>query len=136
MRLKSQRGQSMVEFCLVIPLFLILLVGMVEFSLVLLDQAMITSCSRECARAGIVSDSPRDVGTVTARINNAKASYANKLITFGDPNPTVTPDFGTVATGNALKITVTCDYNFQILPAFISGGSTLTLHAITVMNYE
>lgn len=46
----SNRGVSAVEFALVLPLLLVILFGIIEFGLVLYNQAVITNASREGAR--------------------------------------------------------------------------------------
>ena len=128
----------MVEFCIVLPLLLILLIGMIEFSLLLYDQAVITSCSRECARAGIVAQEGRNAGTVTNAIDAVKAKYSDKLITFGAASTlTVTPDMSAgTSFGNSLKVTVTYNYGYLVLPNFITMGNSITLGSATVMNFE
>ena len=47
MRLKNSRGQSMVEFAIVLPLILALVLGMVEVAYALLDQQVVTKLTRE-----------------------------------------------------------------------------------------
>lgn len=44
------RGMQLVEFALVLPLLLLLLLGIIEFGFVLYNQAAITNASREGAR--------------------------------------------------------------------------------------
>ena len=55
---KNQRGAAVVEFALILPILLLLLVGTIDASLALYDKAVITNASREGARAGIVARSP------------------------------------------------------------------------------
>jgi Flp pilus assembly protein TadG len=49
MRRQKDRGQSLVEFALVLPLLLVTVLGVVEISFVLLDQHIVTKLSREGA---------------------------------------------------------------------------------------
>ena len=53
-RLKRQEGSNLVEFALVLPLLLILVMGIVEVGLAIYDKAVITNACREGARAGII----------------------------------------------------------------------------------
>ena len=57
-RFNCQKGAAAVEFAIVLPLLLMLLFGIIEFSVILYDKAMITNASREGTRAGIVSRWP------------------------------------------------------------------------------
>ena len=50
----SQKGASAVEFALILPLLMLILFGIIEFSLLMYNKAMITNASREGARRGIV----------------------------------------------------------------------------------
>ena len=89
LKTRGQRGAAMIEFALVLPVLLIVLLGTVEFSLLLYNKAMITNASREGARLGIVY---RPGGGLThpicGDIGTRAQQYAqNHLITFADPNP-------------------------------------------------
>ena len=55
----SQKGASLVEFALVLPLLMLILWGIIEFGLLLYNKQVITNASREGARAGIVAANPR-----------------------------------------------------------------------------
>lgn len=56
-KLKSDdRGQGIVEFALVVPVLIILILGMIEFGWVLNGQISLNSAVREGARAGAVYD--------------------------------------------------------------------------------
>ena len=47
LRFRDQRGTSFVEFAMILPLLIILLFGIVEFSIILYDKAVLTNASRE-----------------------------------------------------------------------------------------
>jgi hypothetical protein len=48
-RLRHERGQSMVEFAMVLPFLLVIVLGVVEVGYALLDQHVVTKMSREGA---------------------------------------------------------------------------------------
>ena len=54
MKIREQRGGAAVEFAIVLPVLVLLIFGMIEFSTLLYDKGVITNASREGARAGIV----------------------------------------------------------------------------------
>jgi Flp pilus assembly protein TadG len=56
---KSQKGAAVIEFALILPILLLLLLGTIDGSLALYDKAVITNASREGARAGIVARNPK-----------------------------------------------------------------------------
>jgi hypothetical protein len=56
----SERGQSTVEFVLVLPLVLMLLLGLLQVGVMLRDQLLVVSAAREAAReAAVGADSAR-----------------------------------------------------------------------------
>lgn len=134
MKKRETNGTALIEFALVLPLLVMILFGIVEFSLALYDKAMITNASREGARAGIVSQIPRVTPSeIEAVVNNYCQSF---LISFGSntPQTTVTPG---LVFGDDLTVTVTYVYSFLVLPNLIQ---TLTgpiqLTATTIMKME
>ena len=85
----EQRGAAAVEFALILPILLMVLLGIIEMSLALYDKAIITNASREGARAGIVLSSPK---MTEAQIRDVVLTYTNgALLSLGASTaPTVT----------------------------------------------
>jgi Flp pilus assembly protein TadG len=145
LKTRAQRGAVMIEMALVSLFVLIpLLFGIIEFSLILYNQAMITNASREGARFGIVSRSPR---YTDAAISSEVGVYCDQwLVTFGnqgnadvivsrdDSNGNgIYTDFG-----DNLRVRVEYDYTFLVFPhlSLMGFGNTLNLLATAVMKYE
>ena len=149
--IKDQKGATIVEFAIVLPLLLLLTFGIIEFSLLLYNKAMLTNASREGARVGIVYD--YDVGPDgnggggddtyhpdNLAIEDAVLNYAqNFLITFGSDtltrpditiewgNPLATDENSRISSRNdgaPLSVTVDYRYDFLIFPnvAELIGG--------------
>ena len=142
----SQKGVAAVEMALILPLLLILLFGIIEFSIVLYDKAMITNASREGARTGILyradpqtgAYDPRDLAEIQAVVDNYLLNY---LINFRPGLHTV--EVSAVATSGQLRtVTVRYPYNFLVFPNLppLLGGSAgplkIDLAATTVMRTE
>jgi Flp pilus assembly protein TadG len=139
MNIKDQKGASAVEFAIVLPVLLMILFGIIEFSVAFFDKAMITNASREGARAGIVLRNPplTDV-EITDIVNNY---LSGSLINFSGttiPDIIVTPqDTSTLTTGDPLTVMVSYPFNFYVLPGFVAAlMDGLTLNATTIMNME
>jgi hypothetical protein len=138
---RAEKGASAVEFAIVLPFLLVLIFGMIEFSVLLYDKAVITNASREGARVGIVFSDPRVDDTV---VTQAVTDYCQgHLITFKpgsglgiDINPSWPARAGTSA-GDDLRVQVTYEYDFLVLPAFIAPfADGINLSAETVMRME
>ncbi len=81
---RNRRGQAIVELALILPVFLLLVVGMMEFGLVMHDYITVAEAARAGARAAAVR---KDNTTITAAIHNASPS-----IPSADLQITITPD--------------------------------------------
>ena len=133
----SQKGVAAVEFAIVLPLLLLLLFGIIEFSIICYDKAMITNASREGARRAALFTFPR--GAID--VENAVLSYtSNHLITFTAPNTpavAVSPDF-CATSGESIAVTVTYRYTFLLLPALTVNrvADYKDITAITAMRCE
>jgi Flp pilus assembly protein TadG len=135
--LKKQpdRGAALVEFAVVLPLLLLLLVGIVEFGLLFYNKQVLTNASREGARAGIAYKSQTEITQIVVNYcrGNQGLSRLLRFDTDTDPSVTVTGAMGTY--GNDLTVDVSYDYAF-LVPGLFSSGPTLQLTARTVMKME
>lgn len=107
---RVQQGAAAVEFALILPILLLVLLGTVELSLALYNKAILTNASREGARAGIVLSSPK---MSDAQISAVVLNYTNgALISLGaTKTPTVTVvQSGPASFPNALRVTVSYTY--------------------------
>jgi len=67
---KNDEGQSLVEFALVLPVLLFIILGMIEFGWILNAEISMTSAAREGARIAIVTRINPD-GKVQEAVENA-----------------------------------------------------------------
>ena len=128
--LKNEKGQSLVEFALVVPLLLLLVIGIAEFGRAWMTRNILTGAAREAVRVLAVPDPPG--GPIAAR-NRAIAVLASAGIT--------TPPASIVVTDNTafLAVRVTIDYPFPVtIAGFIPGlnNATIPLHTETTMRRE
>lgn len=59
--LRNRRGAAAVEMAFVLPVFLILIFGILEFSLILFATSMLEGATREASRSGITGNAPSGV---------------------------------------------------------------------------
>jgi Flp pilus assembly protein TadG len=115
-----------VEFALVLPLFLLLLFGVVEFGLIMYAKGSIAQASREGARYGVVySLTPKTKTDIETWVQNY-------LQGVGFTDATVTATLG-----DPLSVKVDYPYRFTVLPDFITNMvGELNLSADTIMRME
>lgn len=67
--LKNEAGQSIVEAAFVIPLFILILCGILDFGWIYSNQLMVNNCSREGARYAVVNaDEANLTSLVTSKV--------------------------------------------------------------------
>jgi Flp pilus assembly protein TadG len=125
-RPQASPGAAAVEFALVLPLFLVLLFGVVEFGLIMYAKGIITQASREGARYGVVY-------SLTPKTKSDIETYVqNYLQNAGFSGATVTATLG-----DLLDVKVNYTYHFSLLPPFIANlAGNLNLSADTAMRLE
>lgn len=135
-RLK-ERGVAAVEFALVLPLLLGVLLAVIELGLMLYDQAVITQASREGARAGIVLREPKPSDSEIRQvvINHTQGA----LMTLrGSSAPQVTVlQSSPAAFPNPLQVTVRYTFSgLAVAPLLGALDQPVVLSATTTMVNE
>ena len=129
--LNIERGQSLVEFALVVPLLVLLVIGIAEFGRAWMTQNILTGAAREAVRVAVVTKvNWKAVGE--ARGDNVLAS-AN-----------IPPPFSTIVTeiieadGHKTNVaTVTHVHNLLFIGKFVPGiPDNITLLTKTTMRRE
>src|SRR5438046_331423 len=84
--IRSQRGQTMVEFAMVLPILALLLFGVIQFGITFNNYVTLTDAVRAASRKAAVS---RQSATRDADIQNALFDSAADLDSSKLPPPTV-----------------------------------------------
>jgi Flp pilus assembly protein TadG len=155
----SQKGSALVELALILPFFLVIAFGIIEYGLVMYDQAVITNASREAARSAIAFKKPK---LTVQQIEDAADTYCfDRLISFGGSSTcsdvevylkdkdeveweqqskhSTAPISNESETGVKVKVNYTYNYLvFGKLLGVLTGGglSQINLSATTTMNNE
>jgi Flp pilus assembly protein TadG len=126
--IRGNRGQSVIEFALVLPILLLVVFGITEFSRAWMTVNILTQAAREGARLAVVTAPDTDL--VTARVNEVcnAAGVTPTGITVVPPSP-ADPE---------RRVTVTVQADFQVIPGTILGtfSGTIPLSATSVMRHE
>ncbi len=130
--LRHQRGATLVEYALVVPIFLLLVVGILEFGRIIFTYNTLANVAREGARYGITH--PRDTEEVEREI------AARALATGLDGTLTISITWPS----NAVRVEVTYQVDLMTGPFIdaiseVVGGVPLiipTLRAVSTMQLE
>ena len=80
--LRARRGQSLVEFALILPVFLLLVIGIVEVSRALQADQLAENAARAGARTAVIADPSITADTVRNRVKQhfAQAGYDSSRV--------------------------------------------------------
>jgi Flp pilus assembly protein TadG len=114
-RTERERGQALVEFALVLPLFLLLLLGIVQFGSVFRDYIALTDATRVGARQAAVARSllpeADRIPDVEARVRKAAVNLDQSQITIEVDPRTIA---GTPGWETGGDVTVRTTYPFKV----------------------
>lgn len=145
-RASRSRGQALVEFALVAPLFFLLLLAVIEGGRFILYYESLSNATREGARYAIVhgSNSFCPSGPMPPGVNppacydpsGAKVVQQVKDTAFGllGSDVTVTPTWGPLGNGRDADVNVAATYTYRALtpvplpPISITAESTLVIN--------
>lgn len=116
----SERGAAAVEFAIVVPVLVMLLLGIVEFSRAYNAQASLSAAAREAVRVMALSNDPvasRTAAKNTAVSLNPALTDSNVIFKNLDTGTT------TCASGNRMTVTIT--YSLSTMTG-IAGPFTMT----------
>lgn len=123
----NQKGQSLVEFAIVLPLILLILLGIAQFGMMFNSYLTIQNATREGARVGIVGGTNNEINqSIISTSPNLKAENLTIHI-----NPTQDRKSGET-------LTVQIVYNYPLSVPIINNifGKTIQLNAKTSMRIE
>ena len=141
-RWASDQGSELIEYALVLPMLLLVVLGMVEFGFIFQRFEVLSNAAREGARMAVLP------GYAEADVDNRVVAYANAS---GVTGPALTaPDVvlanvvncapGLVPAVQCRSVTVNYVYTFRFLPGIgaMFGGTftTVPLQAVSVMRVE
>ena len=126
----KRQGIAAVEFAIVAPVLITLVLGMIEVGRALMVQQIIVNASREGARTAVME------GATVSSVKTYVQGYLSDMsISIMPDTITVQPDPSTSANGTPISVTLTVPYsdvNWLPVPEYVSGN----LAASTSMRLE
>ncbi len=124
----DHRGQAMVEMALVLPIFILLVMGIIDFGRLFNAQISLTHASREGARQAAVGTLDSDVTTL---VKGAATGLDPTKLTVG-----ILPAPSGRRKGDPVSVSV--NYRLELITPIIGSllGGTRDLNATTMMRME
>jgi Flp pilus assembly protein TadG len=117
---RNTEGQSLVEFALVLPFLLALILGMVEFGWILNGKITLTSAAREGARTAIIYETEDDAKDAVESAVSKSAESSSLII------DSVTTDFNDTTRRAVINVTA---HIKPIVGLYFHGNVTVTAKA-------
>lgn len=127
-RTRRARGSAMVETAIVLPILLMLMFAIAEFSIGFLRWQAVTTAAREGAREASLFRQDC-AANVNAAIDDAIQGVLDAASLDG---ANVVVNGACVSPGSS-RVTVSVPYDFVVLPNFISLSNSINLTATSVM---
>ena len=121
---KSQKGQSLVEFALVLPVFVVILLAIIEFGRLWEVSNVLTSAAREGARAAAVSGPDVAKAITAAQTVLSAGRITDATITVLGPN-----------SASDVSVTIALEYT-PLTGSIIPGFRSFSLSRSTTMRWE
>ncbi len=129
---RRERGQAMVEFALLLPIFLVVLFLIIDFGVGISRWVIVTNSTRAGARIGAVGASTTDIADKVALTSNGLLAAADVTIRYvGDGDTFVERGESVVVESNYEYGLITPLGNFLSL-----AWDSITFHSCTDMRLE
>jgi Flp pilus assembly protein TadG len=119
-QIRDERGQSMTEFALMLPVLALILFAVLQFGIVFNNYVTLTDAARAGARRAAVSreDPNRDAAVIAAVNDSASDLDLSKL--------SVPPPASTWDAGSDVTVTASYPYSISLLGIVVKSGSLTT----------
>ncbi len=131
--LRDERGQSLVEYALVLPILLLLLVGIMEFGIAVFNYNTIANAAREGARYGIVHKRDADTDKGRAGIEMAALRLTSGLDQGALEIVPTWPEGEDVV---RVEVTYESQLITRMIIKAVGGDPALNLRAVATMQLE
>lgn len=118
-RVRGERGQAMTEFAIVLPIFLLLLLGIAQLGITFHNYVQLTDGARAAARYGVTLDCGAAAcdraGKVTTKLKESAANLDGAKLTS-----TITSSW---ASGTDLKVCASYPYSISLIGLVVKSGN-------------
>jgi Flp pilus assembly protein TadG len=135
----------MVEFAMVLPIFMLVLSGICDFGFMLYQRMTVISAAREGARAASIVEDPSRIGSTAAAAATSAALNGGVsgvtvpppvcIQTSVDPGSTTPILCSTVVNGDSVAVTVNYTYHW-FFPAVLVVTPTINLSSTVQMVFD
>ncbi|MBR6620689.1 MAG: pilus assembly protein [Clostridia bacterium] len=130
---KREEGQAMVEFALILPIFLLILCGIIDFGWLFYNQLSLNNACREGARYAVVhTDENADTQSIINHIENISSTV------FANDGVDITVTYSSPSDPTAGDVTVSMQADISFFTPVLSTilGKEKTITSTVIMKVE
>ena len=140
-RRRSERGAELVEYALIVPVLMLILLGICEFGLALQAYIVVSNAAREGARVGMLVCASDPACYTTDDVSARVVAFVEAGLPSGAATPVTTCSCESSVRGISVeRVAVSYTYQFQFISGIASlfGGSftTIPMTAVSTMRKE
>jgi Flp pilus assembly protein TadG len=121
--IKTEQGQTMTEFALILPIVLVLLFGIMQFGVIFNNYVTLTDAARAASRKGAVSRN-LTAGAAKAACENTGHAAGGNLQNWGTDFVLTCSSSWTI--GSDVTVTATYPYEVSLLGLVVASGQLNT----------
>jgi Flp pilus assembly protein TadG len=137
---RSERGAELIEFALILPLLIFIILGLVDFGFMFQRFEVVTNAAREGARIAVLPGylEPDVTARVTSYLTNGGVAATTSNTSVSVTNVAIAAGAGPALTGKRVQVTYASPYLFLGPLAGWFGGSftTANLTGVAIMRDE
>ena len=120
-RLRSDSGQAITEFALILPLLMVLILGIVQFGIVFNNYITLTDATRAGARQAVVARFAHDNGASAKQVVLDSAQGLDQSVLSPTVSVTADPDWDT--SGGTVTVSASYPYSINLLGWTVTAGN-------------
>jgi Flp pilus assembly protein TadG len=126
---RERRGAALVEFAIVAPILMLILIGMIEFGRAMAVQQNVTTAAREAAREATL------LGATVDSVEEVAEEYVSQ-VPAGEISVDITPTLDTIECGDLVTVSVSVPLSAISKLGSTWFGDEITISASAVMRKE
>lgn len=136
-----QRGAAALEFALVVPILIMLVFGVVDFGLMISNQAVFANASRDAARTGSFFGTKSEIETVVTSETKFLPTVSNVVVTVtcrkpGSPGTACSSNYDAEReSGGTVIVKISYTHNW-LTPALLGLPNTSVITKTSEMRIE
>jgi Flp pilus assembly protein TadG len=136
-RTRGERGTAALEFALVCPILILLVMGTIEFGLVINKKTVVSNAAREGAREASLNPVAAEVeAVVRSALASIPAGQVTVTVSCRKPDNSACASFNTDATSGGTAVIQVTYVHSLITPLASTFGSTMTVAETSEMRIE